>query len=852
MVEDERALNRLLAGIGLFLLVSCGGGGSSGPTSPPSQVLPSLSIADSSIVETDSGTQTLDFNVTLSSPSANTVSAEWATADGTATAGEDYQQANGTLTIPAGQTATTVSVIINGDRVDESNETFTVSLSNAQNARIVRGTATGTILAPNTNTVGLSTRPDNQTCVAPDRPIGSTQIRTVEAYPNLPNLNQPTKLILEPVSDPRWFVLQKPGQIIVFDPDNATALQQYLSVSVRTNSEGGLLGMAFHPDYPSTPEIFLSYTINHTNPNMRSVISRVILDDVNAPSPIGAGSVEQRLLLVDQDFDNHNGGDIAFGPDGYLYIGLGDGGDAGDPLNRAQDTTRLLGSFLRIDVTGPSVSFPANPYAIPPGNPFAGQPKCGPGANANNCPEIYAWGMRNPWRWSFDGPTQNLWAADVGQNAFEEVSLITLGGNFGWRCFEGPQSYNPSGCNGTYIEPVGWYPHSEGNSITGGYVYRGSAIPGLIGSYVFADYGSGRIWSLSENSQGGYTRTLLEDTNRGPTSFGVDAEGELYLTDINSGRVIKLEPSGGPVTDTIPARLSATGCVDPNNTTQPYAGLLPYDLNAPFWSDGAVKDRYIGLPNGTQIDIQDGDWIFPSGTVIVKNFRLNNRLVETRHLMRHPDGVWAGYTYEWNAAQTDATRVIGGKVVDIGGQDWIFPSESQCSQCHTAAANFVLGAETAQLNKDFTYPSTGTTANQIDTIDHIMMLLSSPGPAASLPAYVDPGDSSADLNLRARAYLHTNCSSCHQPGGPTPTDLDLRFQTDLSDTRACNAPPQAGNLGLGNGALIIAPGSANLSILLERMERRDAAAMPPIGSAIVDRDGAALIRQWINALSDCR
>jgi hypothetical protein len=222
--------------------------------------------------------------------------------------------------------------------------------------------------------------------------------------------------------------------------------------------------------------------------------------------------------------------------------------------------------------------------------------------------------------------------------------------------------------------------------------------------------------------------------------------------------------------------------------------------------------------------------------------------------MRHPDGVWAGYTYEWNASQTEATRVIGGKTVNIAGQDWVFPSESQCDQCHTSAAGYSLGPETAQLNREFTYPGTGRTDNQLTTLDHIMMF-SAPlaGTPATLPALVDPADTGADLNERARAYLHVNCSNCHRPGGGTPVDMDLRYSTTLQATGACNAVPQAGDLGLPN-ARIIAPGLAGSSVLVERVSRRDSQSigMPPLSSTLVDASGVVLLTNWVNGLAGCQ
>jgi len=854
-----RGLRSASAALVVLLISACGGGADSVATPPPQLPTPplpppALSVADASVTEGDAGDVTLSFTVSLSAASSNTVTLDFATADGSATAPDDYDALSGTLSITAGTTSQSIDVTVHGDSVDEANETFTVTLSAPTNATLATTVVTGTVFDDDGIVIfGIDSRPDNQTCVAPARPSGDASVTITDPFPNLPFINQPTKMLLEPVANPRWFVLQKTGQVVTFDPDAATALSTFIDLtvsrSIRTASEGGLLGLAFHPNYPATAEIFLSYTINHTGPNMRSVISRFILDNVSTP---GAGTVEQVILQVDQDFDNHNGGDIAFGPDGYLYIGFGDGGSGGDPNNRAQDTTRLLGSMLRIDVTGPGVSFPSDPYEVPPRNPFSRNGDCGPGANANDCPEIYAWGLRYPWRWSFDPDTGALWLADVGQGSFEEVDRIELGGNYGWRCREGAHDFDTSGCGTGFIDPITEYGRSMGNSITGGLVYRGAAIPDIVGRYVFADYGSGRIWALRPDGQGGYSNDQLIDTNTGPTSFAADENGELYFTDINNGRIRMLAPAGAPAPDTIPTLLSDAGCTDPGDITAPYSGLVQFDINAPFWSDGAAKDRHFGLPNGTTITRTiDDDWDFPNGTIIVKNFRLNGNLIETRHLMRHPDGVWAGYTYEWNALQTEATRVLGGKTVNISGQDWIYPSEGQCMECHTSAAGFALGPETAQLNMNYTYPSTLRTANQLETLDHVMMFASPlPGPASSLPTLTDPADTNASLDNRARAYLHTNCAQCHRPGGPTPSSMDLRYTTALGNTNACNVTPLLGQVGIPNG-LLIAPGEPARSIVIERTSRRDVHGMPPLGSNIVDTAGITLLTNWINGLANC-
>jgi uncharacterized repeat protein (TIGR03806 family) len=283
----------------------------------------------------------------------------------------------------------------------------------------------------------------------------------------------------------------------------------------------------------------------------------------------------------------------------------------------------------------------------------------------------------------------------------------------------------------------------------------------------------------------------------------------------------------------------------------PLLSLIPFEPNAVLWSDGAVKDRWFALPDDRNIAVQEnGDWDLPEGTVAVKHFRLGDRLVETRLFMRHPDGGWAGYTYQWNAQETEATRVTGGLTVPVGGQQYTFPSEADCLWCHNAAAGFTLGPETAQLNGEILYPQTGRSANQLVTLDAIDAL--APPIGDNPPAYADHSDAGATLEARARAYLHVNCSICHRPGGPTPAAIDLRHDTPLRDTGACDAVPTLGDLGIPD-ARIIAAGDSARSELLSRMSRRDAFRMPPLASNYADADGVALVAAWIDSLdpADC-
>jgi uncharacterized repeat protein (TIGR03806 family) len=703
-------------------------------------------------------------------------------------------------------------------------------------------------------TAGLDARPSNLSCVAPAKTAaGGTAIQLQRVFPNL-TFNQPVAMLQAPGDNTRWFVVQKGGTVRVFANTANPTASNFITLTVNSSSEGGLLGMAFHPQWVTNRQVYLSFTEGSP---MVSVVARFT---VNANGLTADPSSRVNIIRVPQPAtENHKGGHIAFGPDGLLYFGLGDGGGGGDPINSAQDTTDLLGSMLRLDVDR------AIPYAIPSDNPFATQAVCDGRVHtdtSNNCPEIYAWGLRNPWRWSFDSAstTPDLWLGDVGQNEFEEIDRVQRRGNYGWNCREGLNAYSgrPGTCPATssgFVDPVHAYGRSLGYSVTGGYVYRGSAIPGLVGNYIFGDYGSGLIWRLVAAAGGAYTAEQLFDfDNNAISSFGQGNDGELYVVDIAGGGLHKIVPAGsGTPISPVPTLLSQTGCVNAQNPSQPATGLIPYEPAAPFWSDNATKERWLAIPNGTSIGRgADGDFSFPNGTVLMKHFRLNNQLVETRLLMRHPDGDWAGYTYEWNAQRTDATLVQGGKTVTVGSQSWIFPSGNDCLTCHTEPAGRSLGLETAQLNRDFMYTSTGRTANQLRTLDAITMFTTPLGDPALQPSMPDPSDASAPLAQRARAYLHTNCAHCHRPGGVAQSSMDLRYSTLLSGMNACGVSPQAGDLGIGAAARIIAPGSAASSVLVARVNTRDANGMPPLASGLVDAGGVALLQQWVVSLTTCQ
>jgi len=395
--------------------------------------------------------------------------------------------------------------------------------------------------AGNNNAPPAIITPPPLACSAPDTNLS---IQIAQVYANL-TFNQPLAMLQAPGDSSRWFVLEKAGRVRAFSntPDIAAFSPDFIDLRARANAtgEGGLLGMAFHPNFANNGQVFISWTA--FGAPMVSIISRF--------TTIAGGSVldlssELEILRLNQNvFTSHKGGHLAFGPDGYLYIGFGDGGGNGDPNGRAQDTTNLLGAFLRLDV---SASRPGAPYTIPATNPFAGNSHCtaDPDVSAGNCPEIYAWGMRNPWRWNFDTTTGILWAADVGQSAWEEINHIDRGGNYGWATREGAHCYQPSvNCSTAgLIDPIVEYGRTVGTSITGGYIYRGSVLPVLAGNYIFGDFGNGRIWRLQNGS---FALDELIDTTLSISSFGQGNNGELYVIDIAGNKLYQITGATCPM-----------------------------------------------------------------------------------------------------------------------------------------------------------------------------------------------------------------------------------------------------------------------------------------------------------------
>ena len=701
------------------------------------------------------------------------------------------------------------------------------------------GAVTAQDEAPALAATGLDARVGPQTCRAPERPALAGGVTLEEVFAR-GTFAQPLAMAMAPGDASTFYVAERGGRIRKAARGAAPVpFLQFPSGTVDERGEGGFLGFAFHPRWATGKrEAFVSYTIRGTGTPLRSVVARVRSTDGGAT--LDATTFET-LLTIDQPYTNHNGGGVGFGPDGFLYLGFGDGGSAGDPLNAGQRTDTLLGKMLRIDVDRRDGALA---YAIPSTNPFA--------TSTTARREIFAWGLRNPWRWSFDTKTGELWAGDVGQDRVEEIDLITRGGNYGWKVREGDRCY-PSG-NDTctrlgLVEPVFTYGRGDGVSVTGGFVYRGARIPSLAGTYIFGDYGSGSVWALNDDGRTKSERLLAQLPANNLASFGQDPAGEVYTLSIGTGSVHTLAPSAPPAPSAFPAKLSATGCVDARDARKPAASLIPYQPRAMLWSDGAEKERFMALPEGTTIRLDaSGDFFFPRGTVLVKHFDVGGKRVETRLYMHHDDGVWSGYSYAWNDAQTDADLLASGEVRRWGAVDWVYPSRADCNRCHTEAGGFSLGLELGQLEHPIAYEATGRRANQRATLAAIGLFDGdTPGPSAEPLA--DPFGSD-DVERRARSYLHTNCASCHQPNGGGRGDLDLRFTTPLAQTGTCNVSPTTDALGLVN-ARIVSPGKPAESVLLARMRAGDGKRMPPLATRLVDEGGAAVVAQWIASLAGC-
>jgi uncharacterized repeat protein (TIGR03806 family) len=717
---------------------------------------------------------------------------------------------------------------------------------------------------------------------SPDPPL---PYRARPAYPRL-KLDFP--IAIDRVPGTHWLLV-----IVQDKPYGATTIHKFqdeaqverMEQVLSTPAGGTAYGIAFHPQFANNGYVYVGWNGSRDGGPKRTFVTRYRWDPHRATL-----DPNSEVDIISWESDGHNGGDLEFGLDGMLYITSGDGTSDSDTNLRGQDLTQLTAKVLRIDVDHPD---PGRPYSVPRDNPFVGQ--------AGIVPETWAYGLRNPWRITVDPRTGHVWVGNNGQDLWEQIYFVRKGDNYGWSVYEGSHLFYPNRTMGPHplALPAAEHHHSEARSMTGGVVYYGQRLPELQGAYIYGDHSTGRIWGIRHDGTRVTWHQLLADTTFNISGFGLDSRGELLVLDHrgrSEGAIYTLEPtppSQAP-SPRFPQRLSESGLFADVARHRMVDGVIPYSVNAPLWSDGAYKERFFAIPedalSGFQIDLATHrGWDFPDGTVLIKSFALemvpgdpaSRRWIETRFLTRQ-DGEWAGYSYRWNAEQTDA-ELVPSEGLDVpftlkvhgpeGSQPqqvrqvWRYPSRVECMVCHSRAANFVLGLATAQMNRWHDYG--GVAAHQFDVLAELGLLkrrlppaprAQSPRAAADAagvptaaegwPQLADPYDEREPLQARARAYLHANCAVCHVPAGGGNAQIDLSYTATAEKMNLIDVVPQHHKFNLPEPRLV-APGHPERSVLLYRMQQRGLGTgqMPPLATHRADEAAVDLIRRWIASLS---
>lgn len=680
------------------------------------------------------------------------------------------------------------------------------------------------------------------TCLAPAEPARGGELQ-LEPWIDT-TFERPVAMAQPPNADAEWYVVEQRGTIRRItheaDPPESTIALDWRGIVVDPvatgSAETGLLGIAFHPDHPDDARVFVYATLTPEEPGACPRIAVAELMDLG-----GTFDPVPRRLLVEHETNcthhedgtfesGHNAGTMHFDPtDGSLVVAVGDLARK----ERALDPTAIEGTLLRLDVDA---------LPIQAATAFDG---------VSVSAEVIAYGLRNPWKWSFDRVTGEIWLGDVGHASREEINRIEHGGNYGWPAREG-ELCRVDPCDlEDFIDPVHAYPRGMGCSVTGGYVYRGAAHPDLEGLYLFADWCSGLVWGLRP-VEDEFVAVLLADVAAPIVSFAEGNDGELLVLDF-AGRILRVRGFRWNDRPGFPTLLSETGCVHPEEPREPAAGLTEYEVNVPFWSDGATKTRWLSVPAGERIHVEeDGDFTLPVGSVLMKEFVVRGQRVETRLLMKHANAGWRGYAYAWNGNDAVLASPFGEARPVVGGGDWQIPGRRECSRCHTKRAGHTLGLEVAQLDRAV-LDERGVQTSQLDRLVEGKLLDGASLQRAASQSFPDSDTDISDHTDReaaARAYLHVNCAPCHRPGAGTyfPA-FDLRASIPLGEAGLCDVEPS--RFFPGRELRLLAPASAERSVLLGRVEDSGDLRMPPLATREIDDDAAALLRDWISSLGSC-
>jgi putative heme-binding domain-containing protein len=687
----------------------------------------------------------------------------------------------------------------------------------------------------------------------------------------------------------QWVFVQNNGQLVV-TPTDVTTVQSSIALDLKAlhSSCDHAYGIAFHPQFASNRIVFITYT----NGDKLDDGSRLSRFKVVQDKPLRIDQASEEVIITWRS-GGHNGAAMQFGTDGFIYLTTGDSEVPAppDPLKTGQDISDLLASVLRIDVDHREAG---KNYAVPKDNPFLDKPKARP--------EIWAYGLRNPWKISFDRVTGKLWCGDVGWEQWENVYLIERGGNYGWSAMEGNNSIFPERLGPTPISPpVVTHSHSEAASITGGFVYRGKQFPDLVGAYIYGDWETGKVWALWHDGQHITRHEEIADTPYKIVTFGQGEDGELYFAHWNEKsslhRFIR-NPQAGK-TSAFPRKLSETGLFADVAKQTPAAGVLEFQVQAEMWADGAIAKRFIALPspvadpslNGKRktendtpttaaIDAEarsnatvtasaspmietklwskkdgslDSKMTWPKDAVLAKTIAMPLEQakpatainIETQLL--HFDGVaWNAYSYRWNDAGTDA-ELVG----DAGDERRVtLKSSLQPEGEHSHNYRFHSRAECMRCHTMWTGFTLGIHPEQLLAPEKLIAAgLMDESFAKQSPArLVNPHDEKATLEARARSWLHANCAHCHRKDGGGAVPMRLNAELSLVDMNAIDAKPTRGDFGMSDAKIIVS-GNPWSSVLLHRIAQTGTGHMPMLGTSSVDEEGVALLVKWIDSLA---